>query len=72
MKWGKGILIHSDSGGKVNILGGDSVSHCARKVRMAMFVILNGYRDRDFRFYNFKIFVNDNKGENVVPLICSY
>jgi len=50
-------------------LGGDSVGHCAKKVRMAMFVILNGYRDRDARFYTFKTFVNDNKGEIAVPFI---
>ena len=69
MKWGKDTLIQGDSGGKANVLGGDSVGHCAIKVRMAMFVILNGYRDRDVRFYNFKTCVNDNKGDIAVHFI---
>ena len=64
MKWGKDTLIQGDSGGKVNILGGDSVSHCAKKIRIAMFLILNGYRDRAVPFYNYKTFVNDKKRRN--------
>ena len=62
-------LIQGDSGGKLNISGGDSVSHSAKKFRLAMFLILNGYRERPFRFYNYKTFVNDNKGEIAVPFI---
>jgi len=58
VKWGKDTLIRGDLGGKVNILGGDSVSHCAKKIRMATFLILNSYRDRTFRFYNYTTFVN--------------
>jgi hypothetical protein len=65
LKWGKDTLIQDDSEGKVNILGGDSVSHCAKKkVRMTMFLILNGYGDRSVPFYYYKTFVNDKKGEN--------
>jgi len=36
---------------------------------MAMFLILNDYRDRAVRFYNYKTFVNDNKGEIAVAFI---
>jgi len=38
--------IQGDSGGKVNILGGDSIGHCEIKVHINMFLFLNGYRDR--------------------------
>jgi hypothetical protein len=39
--------IQGDSGGKVNILEGDNISHCEKeKVHMNMCVIPNGYRDR--------------------------
>jgi hypothetical protein len=38
--------IQGDSGGKVNVLGGDSTGHCEVKVHINMFVILNGYRVR--------------------------
>jgi hypothetical protein len=31
-KWGKDTLIQADSGGKVNTLGGDSVTHCAKSL----------------------------------------
>jgi hypothetical protein len=34
--------IQGDSGGKVNILGGDSTGHCDLKVPVDMFVILSG------------------------------
>ena len=30
---------------KVNILGGDIISHCEKKVHMNMCIILDGYRD---------------------------
>jgi hypothetical protein len=69
VKWGKDTLIQGDSGGKVKILGGDSVSHCAEKIRIAMFLIPNGYRDRAVPFYDFKTFVNDKKGEIAVGFI---
>jgi hypothetical protein len=38
--------IQGDSGGKVNILGGDNVSHCEKKVHTNMGLILNGYQHR--------------------------
>jgi len=50
-------------------LGADSVGHRAKQVRMAMFLILNCYRDRAVPFYNYKIFVNDKKGEITVAFI---
>jgi hypothetical protein len=34
-----------------------------------MFLILDGYRDRAIPFYNYKIFVNDKKGEISVAFI---
>jgi len=36
---------------------------------MAMFPILNGYRDTSVPFYNYKTFVNDKKGEVAVAFI---
>ena len=36
--------IQGDSGGKVNILGNDSVGHCEKKVHKNMCLIVNGYR----------------------------
>ena len=39
--------IQGDSGGKVYILGGDSIGHCEKKkVYLNMCLILNCYRDR--------------------------
>ena len=38
--------IQSDSGGKFNILGGNSIGHCEKKVHMNMCLILTGNRDR--------------------------
>ena len=38
--------IQSGPGGQINILGGDSIGHCAKNVRVVMCLILNGYRDR--------------------------
>jgi hypothetical protein len=39
--------IQDDSGGMVNILGGDSVGHCGeKKVCLNMCLIVSGYRDR--------------------------
>ena len=35
--------IQVDSGGMVNILGGDSVGYCGKKVRVNMCLIMNGY-----------------------------
>jgi hypothetical protein len=42
----KNNSIQGDSGGKVNILGGDSIGHCEKKVHTNMCLILNGYQDR--------------------------
>jgi hypothetical protein len=39
--------MQGDSGGKVSILGGNSVSHCdSKKVNINRCLILNDYRDR--------------------------
>jgi hypothetical protein len=38
------INTQSDSGGKVNILAGQSIGHCGKKVHVNMCVILNGCR----------------------------
>jgi hypothetical protein len=38
--------IQYGSGGKVTILGGDSIVNCELKVYMNMCLILSGYRDR--------------------------
>ena len=38
--------IQDDSGGKVNILGGDSIGHCEKTFHLSMGLILNGYRHR--------------------------
>jgi hypothetical protein len=38
----------------VNILGGGSNGHCAKKVYMNMYLILNGYRDRAVCMYKYK------------------
>jgi hypothetical protein len=45
------VKIQDDSEGKFNILRGDSIGHCEKKVHMNMCVILNGYRDRAVLFY---------------------
>ena len=38
------MYIQDDSGGKVSVLGGDSVSHCEiKKVHMNMYLILNDH-----------------------------
>jgi hypothetical protein len=37
--------IRGDTGGKVNISGGDIIGHCEKKNYMNMCRILNGYRD---------------------------
>jgi hypothetical protein len=40
------LYIQADSGGKVNILGVNSMSHCEKKkVHMKIYLILNGYQD---------------------------
>ena len=39
-------LIQGDSGGKVNILGGDSMGHCEENVHTNMCIFVNGYRER--------------------------
>ena len=38
--------IQNDSGGMVNILGGDSIGHFDKEIDMNMWLNLNGYRDR--------------------------
>ena len=39
--------MHGVSGGKVNILGGDSIGHCGeKKVHTDMCLILNDYQDK--------------------------
>jgi hypothetical protein len=48
--------IQGDSGGKVNILGGDSIGHCEKKVYVKICVILNCYRDRTFEVTNSNTF----------------
>jgi hypothetical protein len=40
-----GNNVQSDSGGKVNILGGDGISDCEKKVHMNTCLIVNRYRD---------------------------
>jgi hypothetical protein len=39
-------VIQGDSGGKVNILGGDIMGHCEEKVHTNVCIIVNGYRGR--------------------------
>jgi len=40
------MYMHSVSGGKVNILGGDSIGHCGGgEVHTDMCLILNDYQD---------------------------
>jgi hypothetical protein len=38
--------MQGDSGGKVNILEGNSIGHCEKKIYINMCLILNDYRDR--------------------------
>jgi len=40
------LSIQGDTGRMVNILGGDSVGHCGKKVSLNICLILNSYRDR--------------------------
>ena len=41
-------FVQDDSGGNVNILGGDTIRHCGgKKVYLNMCLTLNGYRDID-------------------------
>ena len=40
------IHIQGDSGGTINILGGESMGHYEKKVHMNLCLILNSYRDR--------------------------
>jgi hypothetical protein len=39
-------VIQDDSGGKVNILGGDGICYCENKFCVNVCLILNRYRDR--------------------------
>jgi hypothetical protein len=41
LKWFK--IIQSDSREEVNILGGDGIDHCEKKVHMNIYLILYGY-----------------------------
>jgi hypothetical protein len=46
--------IQGDSGEKFTILGGDSIGHCEKKyVRMNVYLILNGYRNRAVSMYKY-------------------
>jgi hypothetical protein len=38
-------VIQGDSGGKVDVLGGDSIGHCEEKLYMNTCLVLNCYRD---------------------------
>ena len=60
MFWYKG-----DSGGKVNILGGDNISHCEEKVHTNMCLILNDYQDRSVWIYTQKRIVNGEKEREI-------
>jgi hypothetical protein len=55
------MIIHGDSGGKVNILGGDSTVYCETKVHMNMCLNLNGYWDRAVWIYKHKSNVRGKK-----------
>ena len=56
-----------DSGGNIDILGGDSISrHCEGKVHMNMCLILNGYWDTAVWIYKYKSSVNGNKHNSVL------
>jgi hypothetical protein len=57
--------IQGDSGGKVTILGGDSIGHCEKKVHMNMCLLLNGYRDRAVWIYKYKSIVNGDKEREI-------
>jgi len=37
--------IQDDTGGKVNVLGNDSIGNCEKKVNTNRYLILNGHRD---------------------------
>jgi len=55
-------FIQGDSGGKVNILGWDSIGHCEKKnVYMSMCPIVSVHRARAVRIYNYTIIANGNK-----------
>jgi hypothetical protein len=56
------LVIQGDSGGKADILEGDSIGHFEKEVYMNIYYILNGYRDRAVRSYNHENIVNRNKG----------
>jgi len=47
-------------GGKVSILGGESIGPCEEKVRMNMCLILNHYQDAAVWDYKQKSIVNGN------------
>jgi hypothetical protein len=57
--------IRDDSGGKVNILGGDSDGHCEKKKFTWTCLILNGYRDRGVQNYKYKSIVYGNKEREI-------
>jgi hypothetical protein len=46
MVFGYAIYTQDNSGRKLNILWGDIIGHCERKVYMNMCVILDDYGDR--------------------------
>jgi hypothetical protein len=51
-----------DLGGKVYILGGDSIGHCdKKKVYMNLCLIVNCYWDKAVWIYKYKSIVNDDK-----------
>jgi hypothetical protein len=50
-----------DSGGKVNILGRDSIGHCEKKGPYEHVLIPNGYPDRAVGNYNYTSIVSGSK-----------
>ena len=61
--------IQGDSGGTVNILGGDSSGHCETKVHMNMFIIPDGPTDSCVNLQNTSAVLNVIKEGKLMLLI---
>jgi hypothetical protein len=58
-------LNKGDSGGKVNVLGVDSIGHCEKEVHVKMSQILDGYRGRAVCIHKYRNIANGNKERKI-------
>ena len=59
------VNIQGNSWGKVDIFGGDSISHCEKKNHINMCLIVKGNRHRGVWLYRYKSIVNVNREREI-------